>query len=229
MDSDTPDGAAPAGNRRGQRSRQEILDAASRVMAARGYAGTSMSVLARESGLPKSAFYHHFQSKAGLLSEVMARGAREFFAAMRASQASLPPGGTPHERLSWYMRKTGEVLTEHQDFLRLLFVLVMSSEAAEAPEAMRTVQEVREEGRDHMRHMIHSSFLPAGEQAAAAVADDLAHFGMAGFDGFFVSLQSGDRKPIGAYTRQLADALSAVGEAKIAAMRATGDGEPKPA
>lgn len=213
------DNDRPAGNRRGQRSRQEILDAASRVMAERGYAGTSMSVLAKESGLPKSAFYHHFQSKAGLLSEVMARGAREFFAAMRESQAGPPPEGDPRKRLHWYMTKTGEVIVEHQAFLRLLFVLVMSSEAAEAPEAMQAVVQVRDEGRDHMRHMIYTAFLPAGEAAAAAVADELAHFGMAAFDGFTVSLQSGDRKPIGEYTRQLADGMAAVGEARIAVMR----------
>lgn len=214
------DNDRPAGNRRGQRSRQEILDAASRVMAARGYAGTSMSVLARESGLPKSAFYHHFQSKAGLLSEVMARGAHEFFAAMQESQADPPAGGTPRERLTWYMRKTGEVLVQHQDFLRLLFLLVMSSEAAGAPEAMRTVIAVRDEGRAHMRRMIHSAFLPAGEEAAALVADELAHFGMAGWDGFTVSLQSGDRRPLETFTLQLADAMASVGEARIAALQA---------
>lgn len=211
------------GNRRGQRSRQEILDAASRVMAARGYAGASMSVLARESGLPKSAFYHHFQSKAGLLSEVMARGAHAFFDAMRESQASPPEGGSPRDRLHWYMRKTGEVIVEHQEFLRLLFVLVMSSEAAEAPEAMRTVILVRDEGRSQMRRMIYSSFLPAGEAEAGAVADDLEHFGMAAFDGFTISLQSGDRKPMAEYTRQLADGMAAAGEARVAALSRAAD------
>jgi AcrR family transcriptional regulator len=102
------------GNRRGQRS-QEILDAAAKVMATRGYAGTSMSALVQESGIPKSAIYHHFESKAGLLSEVMARGAREFFAAMR--DAHQPPeGGTPRERLGWYLHKTGEVFVHREAF-----------------------------------------------------------------------------------------------------------------
>jgi AcrR family transcriptional regulator len=233
MDIDTPMGTAPAptgtapaptGNRRGQRSRQEILDAAARVMAARGYAGTSMSVLAKETGLPKSAFYHHFGSKAGLLSEVMARGARDFFAAMRAAHRDPPDDGTPRERLAWHLQRTGEVFTSREDFLRLLLVLVMSSEAAEAPEAMRTVVDVRDEGRDYMRHMICTSFLPAGKEAAAAVAGDLAHFGMAVFDGAFVSVQSGDRKPIAEFMTQLTDAIVAIGDARIAAMRAAGDG-----
>src|SRR5690242_10355355 len=79
-----------SGNRRGQRSRQEILDAAARVMSAYGYAGTSMSALVEATGIPKSAIYHHFGSKAGLLSEVMAQGARAFFAAMREAHQNPP-------------------------------------------------------------------------------------------------------------------------------------------
>lgn len=203
-------------NRRGRRSRQEILDAASRVMSLRGYAGTSMSALAKETGLPKSAFYHHFESKAGLLSAVMAQGAQGFFGAMREAHSNPPEGGTPRERLGWYLQGTGKALEHQEEFLRLLLVLVMSHEAAEAPEALQTVITVRDEGRAYMRHMIHSSFLSAGEDTANRVADALAHFGMAGFDGAFVSLQSKDGKAISEWMEQLADALVALGEGLIA-------------
>ncbi|GII86958.1 hypothetical protein Ssi03_49480 [Sphaerisporangium siamense] len=207
---------AHTGNRRGRRSRQEILDAAARVMSVRGYAGTSISTLVKETGLPKSAFYHHFESKAGLLSAVMAQGARGFFDAMREAHRNPPEQGAPRERLGWYLRKTGEVFVHREEFLRLLLVLVMSHEAAEAPEAQRTVSAVRDEGRDYMRHMIRSSFMSEGEDAANAVADALGHFGMAGFDGAFVSLQSEDGKPIAEFMDQLADAMVALGAALLA-------------
>ena len=82
----TVENIRPGTNSRGRRSREEILDAASRVMAERGYAATTMSVLSQETGLPKSAIYHHFSSKGGLLSAVMERGAHDFFAAMRPSE-----------------------------------------------------------------------------------------------------------------------------------------------
>jgi hypothetical protein len=78
-------------NRRGRRSREEILDAATRVMAERGYTATSLSTLSKATGLPKSAVYHHFHSKGGLLSAVMARGAYDFFAAMREAHTGGPP------------------------------------------------------------------------------------------------------------------------------------------
>ncbi|WP_263247436.1 TetR/AcrR family transcriptional regulator [Saccharopolyspora rosea] len=208
------------GNRRGRRSRQEILDVAARVMAARGYAATSISVLAGETGLPKSAFYHHFESKAGLLSAVMARGAHEFFDAMREAHRNPPEGGTPRERLAWYLHRTSETFADHQDFLRLLLALVMTNEAAEAPEVLQTIIDVRNEGRDYMRHMIHSSFSVAGEDVASAIADELAHFAMAAFDGTFVSLQSADGKSGGELMRLLGDAMAAIGEARVAAVRA---------
>ncbi|MER6583801.1 hypothetical protein [Nonomuraea sp. NPDC001023] len=67
--------------------------------------------------------------------------------------------------------------------------------------------------------MIRSSFAGEGEETADAVADALAHFGMAGFDGAFVSLQSGDGKPIAEFMEQLADALVAIGESLIAGRR----------
>jgi AcrR family transcriptional regulator len=203
------------GNRRGQRSRQEILDAAARVMSAYGYAGTSMSALVEATGIPKSAIYHHFGSKAGLLAEVMARGARDFFAAMREAHENPPQDGTPRERLGWYLKKTGEVFEHRENFLRLLLVMVMSNEAAE-PEAMQIVVDVRNEGRNYMREMIRNAFSEMGEALASDVADDLAHFGMLGFDGAFISLQSGDNKTMEAHMEQLTDAMFALGEARAA-------------
>jgi AcrR family transcriptional regulator len=212
--------ASLQGNRRGRRSRQEILDAAARVMAARGYVGTPMSALVEATGLPKSAIYHHFESKAGLLSEVMARGAHRFFDAMREAHRDPPAGGTPRERLGWYLQKTGEVFLHHQDFLRLLLVLVMSNEAAEAPHAMETVIQVRAEGRDYMRVMIASAFTEKGEEAAAHVAKELGHFGMVGFDGAFVSIQSGDQRAMNQHMEQLTQAMVLMGEAALAQWKA---------
>jgi AcrR family transcriptional regulator len=207
------------GNRRGRRSRQEILEAAARVMSARGYAGTPMSALVEATGLPKSAIYHHFESKAGLLSEVMAKGAHAFFDAMREAHRRPPLDGSPRKLLGWYLRKTGEVFVHHEDFLRLLLVLVMSNEAAEAPKAMQTIIEVRDAGRAYMRHMIYSSFKNEGEDVAAAIADELAHFGMAGFDGAFVSIQSGDKLSMTRHMALLTEAMASIGEARVSAMR----------
>ncbi|WP_346042248.1 helix-turn-helix domain-containing protein [Actinomadura chokoriensis] len=206
------------GNRRGRRSREEILDVASRVMAERGYAATSLSVLSRETGLPKSAVYHHFQSKAGLLSAVMARGAYEFFAAMRDAQAGGPEGGTPRERLTWFLLRTGEVFAARPDFLRLHLILIMSAEAAEA-EVDAIIEQVRHDGRVHMNEMIAASFAAEGAEIAQAVADELEYFGIAGFDGAFVATQADPARDLAPQMTLLAEAMAALGEARAAALR----------
>ncbi|MFI6520696.1 TetR/AcrR family transcriptional regulator [Spirillospora sp. NPDC050679] len=214
---------AENGNRRGRRSREEILDAAERLMAERGYAATSLSALSRECGLPKSAVYHHFRSKAGLLSAVMARGAYEFYAAMRRAQAGGPEGDTPRERLAWFLLRTGEIFMARPDFLRLHLLLVMSAEAAEA-EVDAVIDQVRRDGRAQMNRMIAASFAAEGAEVAQAVADGLDHFAIAGFDGAFVALQAGHGRGMADQMRLLAEAVAALGEARAARTRAAAGG-----
>lgn len=51
---------------RGQETRRRILDTAARVFAERGYLGTSLNELIKETGLAKGGFYFHFASKEAL-------------------------------------------------------------------------------------------------------------------------------------------------------------------
>ncbi|WP_377323990.1 TetR/AcrR family transcriptional regulator [Pimelobacter simplex] len=210
-------------NRRGRRSREEILEIASRVMAERGYAASSLSVLSRESGLPKSAIYHHFQSKSGLLSAVMSRGAYDFFEAMRVAHAGGPPGTAPGERMRWYLTRVGDVFRAQPDFLRLHLTLIMSTEATEAEaEVAAMIEQVRRDGRAYMNQMIAGAFAPAGAEAAQRVADELDYFGIAGFDGAFVAWQADPRRDLTAQMTILAEAVVALGEARLAVSPAAG-------
>ncbi|GAA2469749.1 TetR/AcrR family transcriptional regulator [Actinocorallia cavernae] len=210
------------GNRRGRRSREEILDVASRLMAERGYAATTLSALSRESGLPKSAVYHHFRSKGGLLSAVMEHGAYAFFQHMARAQQHPPQGGSARERLGWYLRRTGEVFLANPDFLRLHLILVMNAEAAkdaEAAEVGRIVARVRRDGRAHMNHMIADSFAGYGPQIAQTVADRLDHFAIAGFDGAFVAWQADPSHSMAEAMELLTDAIAGLGESIAAGPR----------
>jgi AcrR family transcriptional regulator len=56
--------------------RERVLDAAARLMADRGYAGTSISAICSASGLPPSSVYWHFRNKEGVLQAVLDRAAR---------------------------------------------------------------------------------------------------------------------------------------------------------
>ena len=55
----------------GRDTRREILDAALDLFAAGGYFGTSMRQVAKAVGVRESALYHHFTSKAAILTELL--------------------------------------------------------------------------------------------------------------------------------------------------------------
>ena len=208
--------AQRTGNRRGQRSREEILDAASRVMAERGYAGTSISTLITKTGLPKSAIYHHFHSKGGLLSAVMERGAYDFFEAMRTAHAEPPASGTYLERLTWFLESTAKVFMVRPDFLRLHLVLMMSNEAADV-EVEPVIRQVRRDGRAYMEEQIAAAYVDLGPERARSIAEQLGYFAIAGFDGAFVAWQSEPERDMVAQMGQLAIALDALATSTIAA------------
>ena len=65
---------------RAQRSRQAILDAAGRLFAERGYAGTSVDAIVRAAGITKGGLYFHFSSKRELALSVIAENQRRWTA-----------------------------------------------------------------------------------------------------------------------------------------------------
>jgi TetR/AcrR family transcriptional regulator len=58
---------------RAEATRNTILDAAERIFAERGFAGTSMRELAREAQTSQALLHHHFGTKAGLYDAVKQR------------------------------------------------------------------------------------------------------------------------------------------------------------
>jgi AcrR family transcriptional regulator len=54
-----------------ERTRQQILEAAERLFADRGYDATSLQMIADEMGLTKAAVYYHFRAKVDIRHEIM--------------------------------------------------------------------------------------------------------------------------------------------------------------
>lgn len=57
--------------RQGERSRQVIVEAATRLFAQKGYRATSIADLTAATGLTRGAFYHHFDAKDALFRAVV--------------------------------------------------------------------------------------------------------------------------------------------------------------
>ncbi len=91
-------------------SRDDVIGAAGRLFAERGFHGTSMRDLGDELGLLGSSLYSHVSGKEELLVEVIARG-DAFFAT--AADAALASSGTPTERLRRLIAGHVDVLVDH--------------------------------------------------------------------------------------------------------------------
>jgi AcrR family transcriptional regulator len=79
-------------NSRVLRRADEIVDAAARVFAERGYHGTSTQAIADVLGMRQASLYYYFPSKEAALEEVCARGTDGFVeGAERVVQRDVPP------------------------------------------------------------------------------------------------------------------------------------------
>ena len=80
--------APPAAGAGGNRSREDVVRAASRLFARRGYHGTSMRDLGEELGMLGSSIYSHVSGKNELLIEIVGRGAALFDSVTAEAAAS---------------------------------------------------------------------------------------------------------------------------------------------
>lgn len=97
------------------RTREDVVKAASRLFAARGYHGTSMRDLAREVGVLGSSLYSHIDSKEDLLVEVVEIGAALF---QGAAAGAVARGGNGTELLTALVRGHIDVVLDHLDEAR---------------------------------------------------------------------------------------------------------------
>ena len=81
-----------ARQRRGQESRERILEAAQLCFAQDGYNATGVAQICRRAGLSKGAFYHHFATKQAVFLELLNRW-------LVRSTPSLPLSAPRHQAL----------------------------------------------------------------------------------------------------------------------------------
>lgn len=95
-----------------RRSRDDVVSAAGRLFAERGYHGTSMRDLGRELGLMGSSLYAHIEGKQELLVEVIDRGAGLF---RESSDRALAVEGDTTDRLRALIAGHVAVVLDHRD------------------------------------------------------------------------------------------------------------------
>ena len=191
-------------NRRGARSREAVLDAAERLIAAHGYDAATVAALVKEAGLPASSIYHYFGSKERVLLAVMERGAERFFAELPAPDRRV---GSQREHLEALVRAVAATLDRHPDFLRILVVMAAQPAHAGDGQVHRVVDRVRELALERLREQMRFVF---GPDLTPDAADHLARFWLAAFDGAFVAHQSHPAVTLGDLLEHLPTALIAI-------------------
>jgi TetR/AcrR family transcriptional regulator, cholesterol catabolism regulator len=96
-------------------TREDIVAAAGRMFARKGYHGTSMRELGRELGLLGSSLYSHIDSKEDLLVDVVDEGARLF---LNSAEAAMTGGGDAPEKLRALVAGHVDVVLDHLDVVR---------------------------------------------------------------------------------------------------------------
>ena len=184
-------------------------------MAQRGYEGTSIAAISSETGLPNSSIYWHFESKAAILAAVMERGAARFF---EQAIAHREAGATPRDRLRASFTDASRALESHADFLRLLLLLLLTHQDEQVSSVVRRV---RAEGRARIHEVIKLAYIDEGEDRATQIADSLADFGLASFDGTFIASQFNPELIHTHAMHKLADAIASLGDQLLRPLAAT--------
>ena len=104
----------PEGNTR--RRSGEIMEAAARVFAERGYHGASTQDIADLLGIRQASLYYYFPSKEVALEHVCMQGVAGFFETERAIAAGP---GTPREKLAGLIRAHIAPLLDRSHFVRV--------------------------------------------------------------------------------------------------------------
>lgn len=197
-------------------SRQAILEAAARIMATKGFSGTSISMICKAAGCPASSLYWHFASKENLFAEVVHWKADHFFAQFQLGKGS---GGWPVGTIDEIADQVGRALQDDPLFLR--FLLLLGLERKDMPEEVRKVIiEVRNSARLWWQTILERQFANRGATVARLVAEEYAEFGRSLVDGAFFAWDFGDGPDLRKVLRQFMVLLGALNE-KIAAEDAT--------
>lgn len=116
----------------------QIVEAAARLFAEKGFDGTSVDDIAEACGVAPGLIYHYFDSKTGILKALIERKA---FLPRMAEILQAPPKATVEETLTELAHAIWEMLEERREL-----VLMMHGEMQRNPEVAKVIGKVIKTG-----------------------------------------------------------------------------------
>jgi len=151
---------------RKERGRIEILTAAARLLAERGFHGMSMRDLAGASGVNLANLYNYFRSKDDLLFALQTRA---FETLVAAAERAIGGATDPSERLHAFILTHVRYVADHPDVMRVLV-----EEAGELPRERRRMVRRLKERYFAIGHGLIRGLASDGAGAARASRDPIA-------------------------------------------------------
>ncbi|OLT04963.1 TetR family transcriptional regulator [Pseudonocardia sp. CNS-004] len=115
-------------------TRQNLLDAARRIVAAKGYAAVGINEILAEAGVPKGSFYHYFDSKDAFGEAMMKSYFDEYLAALDGIVADKGKSSAKHLMRYWRGVYDTQVADDCQGGC---LVVKLGAEIADLSEVMR--------------------------------------------------------------------------------------------
>jgi len=131
----------------------EVLDAAARLFAAKGYSATSMRDIAQACGMLPGSLYYHFPAKEDLLVAVYEAGVEQLIAPVRGAAARE---GNPWARLEAACAAHLDTVLRTSDYAQVL-VRVLPSDV---PPAAARLKALRSQYESQFRELVAALPLP---------------------------------------------------------------------
>lgn len=176
-----PDSMQRQRKEQGEQTRQTIIDVTTRLFASRGYAGTSLDLIAREAKTSKSSIFWHFENKEDLLFTVVDR-AMSAWELKAGSEILAQPD--PPRQLAKLLDLYWELAQERPHTLRLLLGLLL--ETADANREVKARFQKMYQGYRTSIQIIIEEGQTGGFFTATVPSSHLAAITLAVFDGLFV-------------------------------------------
>ncbi len=115
---------------KGERTREEIMQAATELFSRQGYHGTSMRQIAEHAGIALGGIYNHFEGKEDIFREVSLRNhpIHTILPALEAKE-----GETVEEYVHLSSEQMYAALGKSEDFLNLMFIEVVEFKGRHFP------------------------------------------------------------------------------------------------
>ena len=122
-----------------QAHRQRLLEGMARTVAAKGYAGSTVSDIVREAGVSRRTFYEHFPDRADCLIALYEAAS---FGALKVLRSALDPTRSWQTQVEQALQAYLECLTSDPVLLRTLYVEILGLGASGLAARRRVNQDI---------------------------------------------------------------------------------------